>query len=220
MPPKAMILAAGRGERLRPLTDRTPKPMVPIGSEPLIVHQLRWLRRGGLRDVVINLHHLGDQIEARVGNGHELGLRVRYSWEDEPLETGGGVKRALAHLRPGPFVVLNGDVWTNYSFANLLALRPRRAHLVLTPKPSHRSAADFHLRGERVLRSARNDLTYCGIAVLAPALFATAPEGRFSLRDLYFGAAAAGELTGERFDGVWADIGTPEQLAAVRCRAR
>ena len=211
-----MILAAGRGERLRPLTDRTPKPMIPIAGEPLIVHQLRWLRRGGVRDVVINLHHLGEQIEAEVGSGRELGMRVCYSREEELLETGGGIKRALAHLRPGPFVVLNGDIWTDYPFAKLLGSRPRRAHLVLTPKPPHRPMADFHLRGERVLRSAQSDLTYCGIAVLAPALFDAAPDGPFSLRDLYFDAAAAGELTGERYDGVWADVGTAEQLESVR----
>ena len=211
-----MILAAGRGERLRPLTDRTPKPMIPIAGEPLIVHQLRWLRRGGVRDVVINLHHLGEQIEAEVGSGRELGMRVRYSREEELLETGGGIKRALAHLRPGPFVVLNGDIWTDYPFAKLLGSRPRRGHLVLTPKPPHRPMADFHLRGGRVLRSARSDLTYCGIAVLAPALFDAAPDGPFSLRDLYFDAAAAGELTGELFHGVWADVGTAEQLEAVR----
>ena len=216
-PPKAMILAAGRGARLRPLTDRTPKPLLPINGEPLLRHQLRWLRRGGVREVVINLWHLGGLIEAAIGDGRELGLRVRYSREAEPLDTGGGVKKALPGLLPGPFLVLNGDIWTDYPFERLLAVRPVAAHLVLTAKPRHRPAADFHLRHGRVRRDPRqDDLTFCGIAMLAEALFADAPEGAFSLRELYFRAAAAGELSGERFDGEWADIGTPEQLRRVR----
>ena len=226
-PPKAMILAAGRGRRLRPWTDRMPKPLVSIGGRSLIVHQLLWLRCAGVRDVVINLHHLGEQIEAVVGDGRNFGVRVRYSREDELLETGGGVRKALPLLRPGPFLVLNGDVWTDYPFENLLFQRPRQAHLVLTPKPAHKPHADFHFvdgagrgrpavdnpGGAKVARNpALDDLTYCGIAVLTEALFAHSAAGVFSLRDLYFEAAAQGDLTGERFDGVWIDIGTPEQM--------
>ena len=213
---KAMILAAGRGERLRPLTERLPKPMIPIGSEPLIVHQIRWLRRAGIRDVVVNVHHLAEQIVRGLGSGADLGVRIHYSREDDLLETGGGVKRALPLLRPGPFVVLNGDIWTNYPLRRLLDLQPERAHLVLTPTPPHLPHGDFHLRDGEVRRGGDDDHTYCGIAVLAEALFAEAPDGAFSLRELFFKAAAEGLLRGESFTGTWIDIGTPEQLKRVR----
>ena len=213
---KAMILAAGRGERLRPLTERVAKPMIPIGSEPLIVHPLRWLRSAGIRDVVVNIHHLAEQIERGLGSGADFGVRIRYSREDELLETGGGVKRALPLLGPGPFVVCNGDIWTNYPFQRLLARNPERAHLVLAPTPAHLPSSDFHLCGAEARRGANDDHTYCGIAVLSEALFADSPNGAFSLRDLFFRAAAEGKLTGESFAGTWIDIGTPEQLKRVR----
>lgn len=223
-----MILAAGRGTRLGPLTDRKPKPLAPIAGEPLIVHQLRWLRRAGVREVVVNLHHLGEQIEAAIGDGGNFGMRVRYSREEELLETGGGIRKALPHLRPGPFLVLNGDIWTDFPFRALLSARPVAAHLVLTPKPPHKPAADFHFVGKAgnaakghwtVGRDpAVDDLTYCGFAVLSEALFANTREGAFSLRELLFDAAERGLLTGEVFDGVWIDIGTPEQLRRARRR--
>lgn len=211
-----MILAAGRGERLRPLTERLPKPMIPIANEPLIVHQLGWLHRAGIRDVVINLRHLAEQVERELGNGARWGLRIRYSHEEERLETGGGVQKALPHLRPGPFLVLNGDIWTDFPFASLRSRQPKQAHLVLTPKPPHVAKADFHLRERRVCRGTADDLTYCGIAVVNEALFQDAPSAPFSLAELFFRAAAAGQLDGERFDGAWIDIGTPEQLERAR----
>lgn len=213
---KAMILAAGRGERLRPLTERVPKPMLPIANEPLIVHQLRWLRRAGIRDVVVNVHHLADQIERGLGSGADLGMRIHYSREDELLETGGGIKKALPRLRPSPFLVLNGDIWTNFPFKQLLPRRPEQAHLVLTPKPPHLKQGDFHLCAGRAWRGADDDLTYCGIAVVDEALFHDSPSAPFSLAELFFRAAAAGRLDGELFDGTWIDIGTPEQLKRVR----
>lgn len=213
---KAMILAAGRGERLRPLTERLPKPMIPIANEPLIVHQLRWLRRAGVRDVVVNTHHLADQIERGLGSGADLGLRIHYSREPELLETGGGIKKALPQLRPGPFLVLNGDIWTNFAFKSLRDKTPECAHLVLTLTPSHIDRSDFHLRDGRVRRGDGDDLTYCGIAMVNEALFHDAPTGPFSLAELFFRAAAAGKLDGEVFDGTWIDIGTPDQLKRVR----
>ena len=217
---RAMILAAGRGERLRPLTERIPKPLLPVAGEPLIVHQLRWLHRAGIRDVVINLHHLGETIERTLGTGTDLGVRIRYSRESKLLDTGGGIKRALPELGPGPFVVLNGDIWTNYAFRNLTDVRPARAHLVLTPKPAYKDHADFHLvrNGDTAVlqRGADNDLTYCGIAVLAESLFDVTPDGPFSLTDPLFKAAARGEVTGEVFDGTWIDIGTPGELKRAR----
>ena len=217
---RAMILAAGRGERLRPLTERIPKPLIPIGGAPLIVHQLRWLHRAGIRDVVVNLHHLGDAIQRSIGNGSDLGVRVRYSEEPELLDTGGGIKQALPHLLPGPFLVLNGDIWTNYAFRHLVDVRPAKAHLVLTPTPVHKDHADFHLEAcgnaAKVRRGEANDLTYCGIAVLDEALFADTPDDAFPLTGPLFRAADVGELTGEVFDGTWIDIGTPTELKRAR----
>lgn len=217
-----MILAAGRGERLRPLTDRQPKPLLPVAGAPLIVHQLRWLRRAGVTEVVVNTHHLAAQVEQRLGTGEAFGLPIRISREAELLDTGGGIRQALPWLGPEPFLVLNGDIWTDYAFAALLTV-PVEAdalgHLVLTPTPDHLPHGDFHLdAGGRVRRepAAANDLTYCGIARLTTALFDDAPDGPFSLRELYFAAAAAGRLTGERFAGTWIDIGTPGQLARAR----
>lgn len=211
-----MILAAGRGERLRPLTERIPKPLIPIGSEPLIVHQLRWLHRAGIRDVVINLHHLGGEIERALGTGSDLGVRIRYSVEEQLLDTGGGIRNALPILGDEPFVLLNGDIWTSYRFVDLLGVRPRLAHLVLTPTPAEKPHADFYLAAGRVRRGAGNDLTYCGIAVVNKALFADSPDGPFSLTGPLFEAAANGELEGEVFEGVWIDVGTPDQLKRVR----
>lgn len=211
-----MILAAGRGERLKPLTDRMPKPMIPIAGEPLIAHQLRWLHRAGIRDVVVNVHHLWQQIERGIGSGSDLGVRVRYSREDQLLETGGGVKRALPLLGAAPFIVLNGDIWTNYAFKNLVGMQPQRAHLVLTPTPAHLADGDFRLDRGQVRRGEDADLTYCGIAVLASALFDDSPDGAFSLRDLFFRAAAENRLDGEAFAGTWIDIGSHDQLKRVR----
>ena len=217
---RAMILAAGRGERLRPLTERIPKPLVPVGGEPLIVHQIRWLHRAGVRDVVVNLHHLGAAIEARLGNGSDLGVRIRYSREPELLETGGGIKKALPRLLPGPFLVLNGDIWTNYAFANLLDVRPTKAHLVLVPTPGGTKRSDFHVEtgasGTRVRRGPGNDLTYCGIAVLNESLFDGTPAGAFSLTDPLFAAVAEDQVTGEVFDGTWIDIGSHDELKRAR----
>lgn len=214
-----MILAAGRGERLRPLTERLPKPMIPIGGEPLIVHQLRWLRRAGIEEVVVNLHHLGGHVEGHVGSGRDLGVRVRYSREETLLGTGGGIKHALPLLGEEPFLVLNGDIWTNYPFRQLLDVAPEVAHLVLTPRPPHRIHADFALADGVLQRhdGDGDDLVFCGIAVLHPAIFAGTPDGAFDLaREIYFDAARAGRLTGELFAGTWFDIGAHDQLRAVR----
>ena len=211
-----MILAAGRGERLRPLTDRTPKPLIPIAGEPLIAHQLRWLARAGIADVVINLHHLADAIETALGDGSAFGVRIAYSRETTLLETGGGIVKALPLLGAAPFMVLNGDIWTDYPFERLRLVRDEDlAHLVLVPTPPNRTAGDFGLVADRVTRSQRS-LVYCGISLLDPALFDSAPRGPFSLRDLLFDAANAGRVGGEIWSGRWIDIGTHDQLDAVR----
>jgi MurNAc alpha-1-phosphate uridylyltransferase len=212
-----MILAAGRGERLRPLTDHVPKPLLPIGAQPLIVHQVQWLAAAGIRDIVINLHHLGEQIEQRLGDGSALGVTIRYSREAALLETGGGIQHALPLLGDAPFVILNGDIWTDYPLRRLPnTLGGDLAHLVLTRTPANRQEGDFGLSGDRVKRGAERPYTYCGIALIAPALFDAAPPAPFSLRILFFEAIARGRIGGELWTGEWTDIGTPDQLDAVR----
>jgi len=212
---RVMILAAGRGERLRPLTDTTPKPLLAIHGEPLIVHQLRRLAAAGLRDVVINLRHLGEQIAARLGDGSAFGVQIRYSVETATLETGGGIQQALPLLGDAPFALLNGDIWTDYPFERLpTTLGGSLAHLVLVPRSQPNG--DFGLQQSRVTRDVDRPYTYCGIAVIAPALFAAAPPPPFSLRELLFSAVAARRVSGEVWSGTWTDIGTPEQLAALR----
>lgn len=217
---RAMILAAGRGERLRPLTETMPKPMIPVSSEPLIVHQLKWLKRAGIRNIVINLHHLGEQIESHIGGGKQYGVNVSYTHEEALLDTGGGICNALPLLDAEPFVVLNGDVWTNYRFASLIARSTDCAHLVLTSKPESRALGDFSLVEGNVQRSAdvrERDLVFCGISVIHPKIFDSSPNGAFSLtRDLLFDRVANQEVTGEIFDGLWIDIGSPEGLKHVR----
>lgn len=218
---RAMILAAGRGDRLRPLTDTLPKPLAPIAGQPLLVHQLGWLARAGVRDVVINLHHLGDQIEAAIGTGAAQGVQVRYSREINRLETGGGIVQALPMLGPDPFLLLNGDIFTDFPFAQLSSAMAATddAHLVLTPRPPHRATGDFEAQAGRV--TARGHAyVYCGIAVLHPRLFAGCATVPFSLRELLFAALARRALGATIWDGYWMDIGTPEQLAAVNEQAR
>ena len=218
---RAMILAAGRGERLRPLTDTLPKPLAPIAGRPLLVHQLEWLARAGVRDIVINLHHLGAQIEAAIGTGTAHGVHVRYSREATRLETGGGIVRALPMLGPDPFLLLNGDIFTDFPFEQLSGALAATddAHLVLTPRPSHRATGDFEARAGRVIARGQTHV-YCGIAVLHPRLFAGCAAVPFSLRDLLFSALDRRALGATVWNGYWMDVGTPEQLAAVDEQAR
>jgi MurNAc alpha-1-phosphate uridylyltransferase len=212
-----MILAAGRGERLRPLTDHTPKPLLPIAGLPLIVHQVGWLASAGVHDIVINLHHLGGQIEGRLGDGNQLGVSITYSHEEALLDTGGGIARAVPLFEGLPFVILNGDIWTDYPFVRLPnSLGDDLAHLVLTDMPAHRNEGDFGLAGDRVTRDFKRPYTYCGIAVLSCALFDGAPAGPFSLRDLLFRAIEQHAVGGELWRGRWIDIGTPDQWETAR----
>ena len=214
---KAMILAAGHGKRLRPLTEAMPKPMIPIASEPLIVHQIRWLRHAGISEIVINLHHLGAQIENKLGRGADLGVHITYCHEEELLGTGGAIVKALPFLLPGPFMVLNGDIWTSYPFKQLVQSPPETTHLVLTPKPNHRESGDFYLEDNLVRRSEKNDLVFCGISVLTEEILGHAPDDIFSItQDLYFKRLSHDEITGEIYEGTWFDIGSHDQLKAVR----
>jgi len=213
---KAMILAAGKGERLRPLTLHTPKPLVRAGGVPLIEYHLRALKAAGFTDVVINHAWLGQQIEDYLGDGQRLGLNIAYSPEGEPLETGGGIFRALPLLGEEPFLVVNGDIWTDCDFAPLKAPIKGLAHLVLVDNPLHHPTGDFALVGGEVRDDASlSRLTYSGIAVLHPQLFAGCSAGAFKLAPLLREAMGKGQVTGEHFTGRWVDVGTHERLAEV-----
>ncbi len=216
---KAMILAAGRGERMRPLTDEIPKPLLEAGGRSLIEHRIAALVAAGIADIIINHSWHGEQIEARLGDGARLGARIRYSPEGERrLETGGGICKALSLIGDAPFVVVNGDVWTDYPFERLPVDPVGLAHLVLVPNPSHNPGGDFALDGMRVANDGTARLTYSGIAVLRPALFEGQEMDAFPLAPLLRAAADRGLVSGERYDGHWLDIGTPESLDALRLR--
>ncbi|MEJ2514099.1 MAG: nucleotidyltransferase family protein [Gammaproteobacteria bacterium] len=218
-PASAMVLAAGRGERLRPLTDTLPKPLIPVGGEPLVAHHLRALAAAGIHDVVMNLSWLGDRIRDSLGDGTNWGVHIRYSPEPwPPLETGGGIFRALPLLGPGPFLLVNGDVWTDLPLGGLVLERGMLAHLVLVPNPPHNAGGDFALGDGRVLAAGEGRLTYSGIAVIDPALFANSDAGRFPLAPLLRDAAAAGRVSGQLHEGEWTDVGTLERLQALRAR--
>ena len=214
---KAMILAAGKGERLRPLTLHTPKPLVRVGGVPLIEYHLRALAAAGFTEIVINHAWLGQQIEDHLGDGSRFGVSIQYSAEGEPLETGGGIFKALPLLGDKPFAVVNGDIWTDYSFAGLRTPLTGLAHLVLVDNPAHHPKGDFCLAGTQVFdaQPGSDTLTYSGIAVLSPALFEGAGAGAFKLAPLLRTAMAAGRVTGERLQGQWVVVGTHERLAEV-----
>lgn len=217
-PVKAMILAAGRGERMRPLTDATPKPLLVAGGKPLIVWHVEALVRAGVRDIVINHAHLGGKIEAALGDGARFGARIRYSPEREALETAGGIANALPLLGEAPFLVVNGDIFCDYDFATLPALAAGSlAHLVLVPNPPHHPRGDFALNGDRVtsipIASRSTLLTFSGIGLYRPTLFAGIARGeKAKLAPLLQEAMSAGQVSGELFAGRWTDVGTPERL--------
>ena len=212
---KAMILAAGKGERMRPLTLTTPKPLVRAGGVPLIEYHLRALAAAGFTDIVINHAWLGQQIEDYLGDGSRYGVSIQYSAEGEPLETGGGIFRALPLLGDEAFLVVNGDIWTDYDFSVLHQPINGLAHLVLADNPVHHPTGDFSLIGDQV-RDGQPDtatLTYSGIAVLHPQLFDGCSAGAFKLAPLLRKAMADGQVSGEHLKGHWVDVGTHERLA-------
>lgn len=214
---KAMILAAGKGERLRPLTLHTPKPLVRVAGTPLIEFHVCALAAAGFTELVVNHAWLGQQIEDYLGDGSRFGLRIAYSAEGEPLETGGGIFRALPLLGDEPFLVVNGDIWTDYDFATLRRPLEGLAHLVLVSNPAHHQAGDFRLHQGRVSDAVAGEpaLTYSGIAVLHPRLFAGCQPGAFKLAPLLRAAMADGQVSGEQHGGRWVDVGTHERLAEV-----
>jgi MurNAc alpha-1-phosphate uridylyltransferase len=218
---KAMLLAAGRGERMRPLTDATPKPLLPVAGRPLVAWHLSRLAAAGVRDVVINLSWLGEQIAAALGDGAAHGVRIHYSREPWPaLETGGGIRQALPLLGDEPFLLVNGDVYTDVDFGALRLAPGDLAQLVLVPNPPHHPKGDFHLAAGRITAEQGERLTYSGIAMLHPALLAGAEPGRFPLLPWLLEAREAGRLGGQRHDGLWIDVGTPERLADLDDRLR
>lgn len=212
---KAMILAAGKGERMRPLTLTTPKPLVRAAGVPLIEYHLRALAAAGFNEIVINHAWLGQQIENHLGDGSRFGLSIQYSPEGEPLETGGGIFRALSLLGDDAFLVVNGDIWTDYDFSVLHQPINGLAHLVLADNPAHHPNGDFTLIDGKVQDGEpdQQTLTYSGIAVLHPQLFDGCSDGAFKLAPLLRNVMAKGEVTGERLKGHWVDVGTYERLA-------
>jgi MurNAc alpha-1-phosphate uridylyltransferase len=207
-----MILAAGRGERMRPLTDTVPKPLLAAGGRPLIVRLIDVLVAAGFRELVINHSYLGSAIEAALGDGARYGARIDYSPEPRgALETGGGIRQALP-LLGDPFLVVNGDVWTDYPFARLARSPAGLAHLVLVDNPPHHPAGDFVLTGERVSDEDGSKLTFAGVGLYRAALFADQGPGRFPLVPLLRQAMRQGRVTGEHYTGRWHDVGTPERL--------
>jgi N-acetyl-alpha-D-muramate 1-phosphate uridylyltransferase len=215
---KAMILAAGRGERMRPLTDHCPKPLLPVGGKPLIVWHIERLRDAGYTDLVINHAHLGEQLEAVLGDGRALGVHIAWSREGTALETAGGIRFALPLLGEAPFLVVNGDVYTDVDFATLATRLGQHglAHLVLVPNPSHHPAGDFHLAGDQVATEGEPKLTFSGIGVYHPALFAHLPErAPAKLAPLLHAAMAERRVSGQLHAGHWLDIGTPARLAEL-----
>lgn len=220
---KAMLLAAGRGERLRPVTDSLPKPLVQIAGRPLIGYHLAALARAGIREVVINVSWLGEQLRAALGDGAGYGVSI--TWSDEgavPFETGGGIFRVLPLLGPAPFLVVNADIWTDIDFGALGIEADAWAHLVLVPNPSHHPRGDFALVQGRVIAADTDRLTYSGVGLYRPEFFTGCePGGRFPLLPLLQRAIAAGRVRGQVHRGQWSDIGTRERLAELdRTRPR
>jgi MurNAc alpha-1-phosphate uridylyltransferase len=218
---RAMLLAAGRGERMRPITDSTPKPLVRVGDRPLIAWHLAALARAGIREVVINLSWLGAQVRATLGDGRDYGLSITYSDEGPvPLETGGGIFRAVPLLGPGPFLVVNADIWTDIDFAAVALEEHAHARLLLIPNPPHHPRGDFGLEGDLVVTRDTDRYTYSGVGVYRPEFFGGCTPGRFPLLPLLNRAIAAGLVRGQVHRGEWCDVGTVERLASLDARVR
>lgn len=210
-----MILAAGRGERMRPLTEKLPKPLLEVGGHRLIEYHIAALFDLGVRDVVVNLSWHGNRIQEALGDGRTRGVAIRYSEEGpQPLGTGGGLFAALPLLGDQPFLVVNGDVWTDFPLRSLSARADSLAHLVLVDNPEHHRGGDYGLDAGRAT-AGNSKLTFSGISVLDPALFCGCDAGFLPLKPLLDRALAGGRLTGQRHGGTWRDIGTPERLAAL-----
>jgi len=213
---RALVLCAGRGERLRPLTDKTPKPLIKLAGETLLGRHLARLADAGFSQVVVNVSHLAEQISDYVGDGSRWQLKVRLSREGKPaLETGGGMLHALPLLGPGPFLAVNGDTWTDLDFSRLPTSISGQAHLLLVDNPEHKPQGDFGLEDQRIVNHPPA-YTYSGVGIYAPALLASHTPGRFSVVPLLRRAIDADRVSGEHFSGRWFDIGSADRLAAAR----
>ncbi len=215
-PRAAMILAAGRGERMRPLTDRCPKPLLRVRGKPLIEHHVERLATAGIGRIVINLAWLGPMIRDYLGDGSRYGVALTYSDEaPRALETAGGIFRALPHLVPGPVLVVNGDVFTDFPFARAALNTDRDAHLVLVPNPPQHSGGDFGLEHGLALPSAAEQFTFSGIAVFREQFFENCVDGAFPLKPLLVRSMVAGRCSAELYSGIWEDVGTAQRLQAL-----
>lgn len=212
--PNVMILAAGKGSRLKPLTDTCPKPLIKVNGTPLIVYHLEKLKAAGFENVIINLHHLGNQIESYLGNGQHWGLNIIYSRENTLLEVGGGILHALPLLGEHPFLIVNGDIWTDFPFEKINAKPSGTAHLIMVDNPIHNLKGDFAIDNQsRLFKSLhQQQYTYSGISVLSPQLFENCQEKAFRLSVLLEKAMHTHQLTGEYYPGKWTDVGTIERL--------
>lgn len=219
---RAMILAAGRGERMRPLTDTVPKPLLKVAGQCLIEYHINSLVAAGFTDIVINLAHLGEQIMQTLGDGQYYGVRLHYSHEgSQALETGGGIVHALPLLGQSPFLVVNGDIWTDYPFQHLRShLLSGLAHLVLVDNPPHNPQGDFHLQGPQVDSQENPRLTFSGIGIYHHNLFKDCQPGRFSIVPLLLNAISKKQVSGEHYPGQWLDVGTPQRLQQLECFLR
>ena len=218
---RAMILAAGRGERMRPLTDKLPKPMLEINNKPLIQYHVENLVQAGIVDIVINHAVFGDQIETYLGDGKDFGARIVYSSEgDQPLETAGGIVKALSLLGEVPFLTVNADIWTDFPFQQLLNLSgdlsSHLAHIILVDNPVHNPEGDFSLSENRVLNEGARMLTFSGISVFTPEFFKGCASGRKPLAPMIRQAVSHGQVSGIHYQGQWRDIGSPERLQELR----
>jgi MurNAc alpha-1-phosphate uridylyltransferase len=214
---KAMILAAGLGTRMRPLTDHIPKPLLEVAGKPLIVYHIEKLVKAGFSEIIINIAHLGYMISEALGDGSQWGIKITYSDEQEEgaLESLGGIVKALPLLGNETFLVVNGDVWCDYAFDASLRLDDTLAHLILVTNPEHNIEGDFVLDGKSVKREGKEKLTFSGIGYYDPKLFKDQAYGSAPLAPLLRKAMDLGKVSGEKYAGVWRDIGTPERLDEV-----
>ena len=210
-----MILAAGRGKRMQSLTDQMPKPLLLIKNQPLIVYHLLNLKKAGIEDIVINLGYLGHKIKDALGNGTEWGVNIEYSPEDPILETGGGIAKALPLLGTDPFIALSSDIFTDFPFERLLFIPEGLVHMVMVDNPPYHPTGDYALLNGKVRETGDSLLNFGGIAVYRPELFIACPKGIFPVSILFKKAILSGMATGEYYQGMWHNLGTPEQLLSL-----
>lgn len=209
---KAMLLAAGRGNRLRPWTDHTPKPLLSIVGKPLIVYHLEKLAACGFSEIIINVSYLGSQIEQALGNGEQFGLKIYYSYEETALETGGGIFHALDVLGPEPFLVVNADIYTDFPFKHLPKLNDNKGHIVLVANPLHNPQGDYHLTSQgKITLEGTPKYTFSGIGIYSPELFQACTPGIFRLPTVFKSAILTHHLSGQIYSGLWCDVGTIER---------